>query len=197
MVQIPLTLGIGYLLVKQFADAYEKEKKILNQYSKELEYLATKDTLTGLYNRRSFDNELKYIIEKETVSEAYLALFDIDHFKIINDNYGHVFGDQVLRNIADLAKKTIPVGDFISRWGGDEFAVLFKGSEEELKQYIHELRKEIANMNDDRTITISVGITEIHKGENIDEILKRADQALYTSKENGRNQIRYLRSKVE
>lgn len=160
---------------------------------KELEYLATKDTLTGVYNRRFFDNELSKIIQNLKEDQpVFLILFDIDYFKRINDNYGHVFGDQVIRHIAQAADENIPKESFISRWGGDEFAVLFKGLFSEREAYIQELRTKIANIEDEIKITISAGVTEIIKNENMDQILKRADQALYKSKENGRNQVTML-----
>lgn len=187
--QIPMIFIVTYILLKKIVNAYEEEKVMLNQYSKDLEYLATRDPLTGLYNRRFFNEHFTTILSQQTPinNGLYLVLFDIDEFKKINDNYGHLFGDKVIRELASKTEEITPTNSLVSRWGGDEFAILYRGTKNELDEYIKLLGLHIANIECERTITISIGTTQILEGDSIDEAIKRADDVLYTSKHYGRN----------
>ncbi|WHH58135.1 GGDEF domain-containing protein [Petroclostridium sp. X23] len=199
LVQMPLTLIGGYLLLRQFADAYTQEKEKLDIYSKELqkannklEFMANRDSLTEVYNRRAFDLKLEEIIRdnKHLDKDIYIILFDIDFFKSINDTYGHSMGDQVICRVAKSAAEIASEAGFISRWGGDEFAIIFSGSIEEVKKYMDNLNGKINDIkiNEDQIVTISAGITQVGKNDVIKEIFKKVDDGLYRAKDQGRNQ---------
>ncbi len=198
LIQIPLTLIASYMLLKQFADAYLTEKKKNDQYSeelirinKELELLATIDELSDTYNRRTYNLRLKEVLEQSKINnDIYIILFDIDYFKEINDNYGHIVGDEIIYQIGRMMKEIMPKSSFISRWGGDEFAIIFYGRLEQLKKYVIQLQKEISDLQlyDNLNVTLSIGITKIKKNDCNKDVFKRVDEALYKSKEKGRNQ---------
>lgn len=196
--QIPLTLGGGYLLLKQFADAYRKEKQNHDIYSEKIKkanekfkLMANRDELTGAYNRRKFDFEIKMIFEEKIylLKEVYIILFDIDYFKKINDAHGHDVGDKIICDFVNIIEKVMPSSSIISRWGGDEFAIIFYGSINKLKNYLYLVYKEINNININKKegITVSTGITLIKSDDVLQKVFKRVDNALYKSKKNGRN----------
>lgn len=198
LIQLPLTLIAGYLLLSQFANAYIREQEQLNTYSiqlqeanKKLEFLANKDTLTKLYNRRAFDLKLDNIVKEQghLISDIYVILFDVDLFKVINDTFGHSIGDSVLCQIASNFSDLLPENVFFSRWGGDEFAIIFYNTKEEVEKYMNELMMELKNIkiNENYVITISAGITKIMDKDTMNNVFKRVDQGLYKSKENGRS----------
>lgn len=203
LVQIPLTLLGGYLLLKQFADAYNEEKEKLNEYSeelkklnKQLELIANTDGLTGLYNRRIFDSRLKEIIlEKRYIyEEIHIILFDIDNFKGINDTYGHSTGDEVIYKLGKITQAIMPQTSIISRWGGDEFAIIFFGNAVEVKSHILKLHKKAREIQieGNRVITVSIGITQILEKDNTKDVFKRVDLALYESKNRGKDMYVFL-----
>lgn len=158
---------------------------------------AMHDALTGLPNRESYQQR----IEQETHRiERYggslsLMMCDIDLFKRINDNYGHLAGDKVLKIIARSLQSNLRDSDFIARFGGEEFIVLMpETSAEEAKFVADKLRKKIEESpfnfkKEPVQITISFGISEFSQGESLEEVFQRADKALYKAKENGRNQV--------
>jgi predicted signal transduction protein with EAL and GGDEF domain len=134
--QAPLALIIGYLLLRRFANAYILDKEELFKYSEELkkannklEFLANKDVLTESYNRRIYNLRIEEIFSKQEFikQDICLILFDIDNFKGINDSNGHLVGDRCLCSVAREAEKNIIEKALISRWGGDEFAIIFYG----------------------------------------------------------------------
>lgn len=158
-----------------------------------LEYLVNYDGLTKIYNRRYFNEYLNQEIFKSERYENDLSLimFDIDHFKSINDTYGHDIGDSVLRELSDLVKCHIRNCDILSRIGGEEFAIIAtQTSLHNALKLSKKIRKVVEEHNFEhviKTITISLGVTQFIKGDNIDLIYKRADTALYKAKNNGRN----------
>lgn len=173
--QTPLTLLAGFLFLRIFANAYNSERIRLN-------HLVRFDPLTNLYNRRSLDIELEKILEtlEQKEGETYLLFFDIDDFKLINDENGHSFGDQVLIELADFTRRLFSDQGIVSRWGGDEFAVLFHGSKSELLKKLDKLHR--------YKIGISTGVVKItHSEKSVDELFKHADQALYQAKNEGKN----------
>lgn len=203
LIQIPLTLLAGFLMLKQFTNAYLEEKERLNQYSTELkaanerlEWMANRDGLTSLYNRRAFDIKLKEIIEKEIhfVNDIWIILLDVDFFKTINDTYGHNRGDEVICDLAEYSKRIMPESSFISRWGGDEFSIIFEGNLDELKNNINAfyLAENRIGLDKQMTITLSIGITKLNKNDTVLSSLKRVDVALYQSKNDGRNRYTIL-----
>lgn len=159
-----------------------------------LEFLANTDRLTGIWNRLKFEEVADIEIKR---SERYqyplsLVFFDLDHFKRINDKYGHATGDHVLKRIAELVAAGLRESDAFCRWGGEEFLILLPHTNlQHAKQLAEKLRREIqtANLIATKTVTASFGVAERQSGETLKEIVHAADQALYTAKKNGRNAV--------
>lgn len=164
------------------------------------------DALTGLANRRAFDQELAQAIQSgESLQAPCLMLGDIDFFKRLNDSYGHAFGDQVLRGVAQTLKGLAAAPALAARVGGEEFAVLLPGSTLQQAQTLAEqLRASIAagrirrgpSTQDDERVTLSFGVTQLAKGESANEFFERADRALYASKRSGRNCVTVLAARA-
>jgi diguanylate cyclase len=158
------------------------------------------DPLTGIGNRKAFTGEISKCIEEaiEKGEPLSVLMVDIDFFKKFNDKYGHLVGDEVLKLVASALKENIKGRDFVARWGGEEFGVLLPGTrlEDAVKVGDH-LRRIVASkkiirkpQNEDLgVITLSMGCTVFCKEETIEEFVDRADQGLYKSKKNGRNQV--------
>lgn len=198
MIQIPIIILGAYFLIKKFDTAYNEEKKALIESRKELERLnvelnfyANYDELTSAANRRMFDKYLEKVLKEKFFSKAYLILIDFDNFKYINDNFGHVKGDEILSVFVNMANKYFKEPNMISRWGGDEFAIIFHGTLDELLDNIKKLQDEFLKFEAgiDVKKTISVGIADINKKSDSLELLRRADNALYKSKSDGKNSI--------
>ena len=178
----------------------EKEVSILslvditqleNQKSS-LEEKASIDELTKVYNRTKFQQLFKNILEENQVNPKSLCLviFDIDHFKKINDTYGHNKGDDVLVNIASFIKSQIRMSDILCRWGGEEFTLLLVGSNiEDGVKICEKIRVQVQNhpFIQDRQVTVSMGITHYLPNDNLETFVARADNALYLAKRTGRN----------
>jgi len=161
---------------------------------KELEYISTHDTLTGIYNREYFQKELdKKINSAVRYKQAFgFVMLDIDHFKNINDTYGHTVGDSVLEALTRTIVTHIRQDDIFARWGGEEFIIIANGATmDSLKGLIKKLQNEIANTLFDpaSTITVSFGLTLYKEGDSRKSILNRADDALYQAKKNGRDRF--------
>lgn len=154
------------------------------------------DGLTGLINRRGFDEKLATLAAAE--GSLCLVMLDVDHFKQINDNYGHVFGDRVLRAIGEVLKSAVKGRDVVARYGGEEFAVLLPETRvdgahsvaEQLRSQVERTR--IRRLSTEETIgsiTVSAGVTAYRLGEDAAQFVQRADTALYASKAGGRNRV--------
>ena len=166
----------------------EKEEEII--------YLNYHDSLTDLYNRRYFMQAGKKEIErsKRYNEQLSLMMIDIDHFKNVNDTYGHIIGDKVLKSLASLLKESIRNVDTVGRLGGEEFGIILpKSSLDKAKRVAERLRKNIEEnifkFDEAKiSITISIGITSYHqKTKNMDNLIHKADLALYEAKKRGRN----------
>lgn len=172
-----------------------KDLTIQRRYERELKYHASKDFLTGLNNRRTFFNSADKSIVKDQAT--VIALFDIDHFKQVNDTYGHDIGDRVLKTFAQNLDNHFSHQGICARLGGEEFAVLFSAKDQQMAQLaLDTFRQAYANTphqtNDKHSFYSSVSIgAELVMGDDycIENILKRADEALYQAKENGRNRL--------
>lgn len=168
-------------------------KKIINTNKKKTEKLAFQDDLTGLYNRRYFDQVLKREINRAERYKTRLSLImlDIDHFKQVNDTWGHQKGDEVLSNLADLLKKACRDSDMICRYGGEEIAVILPGTNQEgALATAEKIRSQLESESPEKMgipITASLGVSEFASGINMDEIIRRSDSCLYKAKEEGRN----------
>ena len=198
LVQTPIILTASYLLLLQFAEAYNHEKsklglstKKLQMLNEKLKYIANRDPLTKKFNRRAFDQEIQKIFTNKLYLKMDIALilFDIDNFKDINDNYGHDIGDQVLIRLADELENTMPEDSLISRWGGDELAVICYKSEIETQKYLDDYYDNIKKISTEMNlkITVSAGMSRLKKEDRVNKLFKRVDDILYKSKEKGKN----------
>jgi len=160
----------------------------------QLLYRATTDSLTGVANRY----KLSEYINAELVrfrryrTPMSLIMFDIDHFKHVNDTYGHSAGDQVLSGLAEVVAETIRDTDSLGRWGGEEFMILAPVTPlHEAMDLAERLRAAVehAEFPMAKHITCSFGVAELHEGEMSDSLVKRVDSALYRAKNNGRNRV--------
>lgn len=160
----------------------------------ELEKQAITDPLTSLFNRRKFNEILAYEVERNQRYKSGLSLImcDIDHFKIINDKFGHDVGDEALKTFSDKISKNIREVDIFARWGGEEFMILMpnvtinnaRSVAEKLRKTIESTRiKKAGNM------TVSFGVTHFNDGDTPESFVKRVDEALYKAKESGRNTV--------
>jgi len=160
--------------------------------------VAEKDELTKIYNRSKFNSILSSSMRKSLVSNEpfSLIMLDVDHFKKINDTYGHDIGDSVLKDMASIIKGELRDKDNFARWGGEEFVVLAESlAEKEAFDLAERLRKAIEEYKFDRNlnVTCSFGVTQFRPNDTEHSVLKRADEALYVSKNNGRNQVRIFK----
>lgn len=164
---------------------------------KKVEQEARTDALTGLTNRRHMYDYMHIAMKRMRRMKLPLSLLliDIDNFKLINDNYGHQFGDEVLTRVAHCLRQHLRDHDSIARWGGEEFLVLLSDADNDAAMVVAEkLRSTIELLpieyNDTLiTITISIGLHTILPEETMDDMLNRADQNLYIAKHSGRNRI--------
>ena len=158
---------------------------------------ANKDFLTGVYNRRYFyENMNEYVAYAEEHMEPYVvAMLNIDHFKKINDTYGHNSGDKVLKTLAKKLIDETKGDDLIARFGGEEFCIILKDiSNENAVKFFVNLRANIANCKvqlkkEQISFTVSIGVAFSRSDYRLDELLELADEALYRAKENGRNRV--------
>ncbi len=193
-------------LVIELKEAKEKSERLANKLKDanlRLNDLAYTDALTGLYNHRYFQDTLSSELSRAAryLSSVSLLIFDLDHFKHVNDTYGHPAGDQVLINVAKAVQKTVRPSDIVARYGGEEFVVILPETDisgvqvfaARLRRSVEGITTQFENMQ--INVTVSVGGTtfsperpEVTK----DMLIQTADHGLYMSKENGRNQVTIL-----
>lgn len=163
----------------------------VRRYQEKLESAASHDGLTGCLNRQAFEIVFSSFVRDATRSRAPLSalLFDLDHFKQVNDSAGHLAGDAVLREVAALARAGLRQSDVLARWGGEEFMVLLTDCRlEKAMELAESLRRVIASHDFAAgTISISLGVAEFQPGEDATAFFTRLDQALYAAKAAGRN----------
>lgn len=166
----------------------------ISMYKKQIIYLSNIDHLTAISNRTIFDNALKDGVKNIENQKFCLVLFDLDNLKKINDEFGHARGDESLKLIAELAENMLEFPDFVSRVGGDEFAVLIYKHLEEAKTSMNKFQNIINSNSELQSVggTISIGITECDQSDIESTVYKRADKALYKSKKDGKNRITIL-----
>lgn len=175
----------------------EQEALGFREHLEEQRQKALIDPLTGLPNRAAWSERLEHEIRQwqQHGNTLSLAMLDLDHFKRINDNYGHLAGDKVLKIIATVLRKRLRGADFIARFGGEEFVLLLPATTPAVgAKLLETLRAAIEacpfHFKGERvTITISMGLASFKPGEHSDLVLKRADQALYRAKNGGRNRV--------
>ncbi len=162
------------------------------EYEEELKIASIRDELTGLYNRRYFKKVFaaEIVRSKRYNNPLSVIMYDIDHFKQVNDTYGHQVGDYVLKTLSDIVKKHIRSLDFLFRIGGEEFVILLIKADENVAFNVAEkIRRRVENnkFSDVGKITISLGVAQLKENDTPDSLLKRADDALYDAKNSGRN----------
>lgn len=184
-------------LEAEFSTSVEEMKRLKQELSNAKREAAI-DSLTGLYNRRAFDRRLDELIEQVNGEEACfcLLLFDIDHFKRINDSYGHIVGDKVLSEFGKQLGRLIRGGDFLARYGGEEFAILLPRTRltnaftvaENVRTTLERVRlKRSQSAQSLEAITVSIGVADYRSNEAREELIARCDRALYRAKNLGRN----------
>ncbi|TAA43681.1 sensor domain-containing diguanylate cyclase [Corallincola spongiicola] len=161
---------------------------------KAIEKLLVTDVLTQVHNRRKLDEVLATEMErfKRYQQTFSVIILDLDHFKQVNDNFGHQAGDAVLTRVAELMKETVRKADCVGRWGGEEFMVVSAGTTlNGAASLAEKLRQQLLSLGFDYPIkvTASFGVAQCQVGEALNQLIKRADQALYHAKETGRNRV--------
>jgi diguanylate cyclase (GGDEF)-like protein len=167
------------------------------QLYREMKEIAERDGLTKVYNRAYFQQKFAELKSKSGIKHLAVTILDIDCFKRFNDTYGHQFGDIVLKEVANISRKFLVEGEFVSRYGGEEFVIIFENkSEHYVMKKVEKIRRiiEETKVSDDKftaSVTASFGVAFYPTTYNgIDEhLLTCADDALYESKKNGRNQV--------
>ena len=177
---------------KNFQDALKNN--LLNNIT-----LAKIDSLTGLYNRYYFNTKAKEFYNLATTSDTPLSLImiDLDYFKQVNDNYGHLVGDELLKQVSLRLKKSIRGDDILARFGGEEFIFLLPNTNlnqayiiaERIRQNIEATPYKIQLEINPLINTVSLGVSTLKKGDTIEDLINRADKALYIAKQQGRNKV--------
>ena len=190
-------------LINGFLRIYQNYLAILDE--------SEHDTLTGLLNRRTFDGRINRILdvqdqerkvlpkpsqerreEDQPVANHWLGILDIDHFKRINDTYGHLYGDEVLLLLAQIMRKSFRAHDLLFRYGGEEFVIVLAPTDMENALAVFDrFRDSVASYDFPQvgTVTVSIGVVRIDSQDLPSSVVGRADQALYYAKSNGRNQV--------
>ncbi len=196
------------LQTTQLAEASKDLKSQLDETQKEMEELrkelsvvretANTDKLTGLLNRWAFDKALEELIHNSTPHQACLAILDIDNFKRINDGFGHLVGDKVIKHIAAILKRHAAPHHQVARFGGEELAIIMPDTTLiEAFDFIEQIRLvlDVSRLTYKRNtetigkVTVSAGIASLQAEDEISHLLTRADKALYRAKETGRNKV--------
>lgn len=173
---------------------YVSDISNLKQVEEELRTLTITDALTGIHNRRFFLDQLEHELarQKRTGQQLSLLLLDIDHFKRVNDTYGHDVGDQVLQALCQCIKTRLRRLDVFCRFGGEEFVIICPETGlEAAVQLAEQLRERVASAPFEQvgTITISLGVSTARVGDTSGSLLQRADQSMYAAKQSGRNRV--------
>ncbi|GEM_PF-1217809 len=180
-------LKILNMIVHQAAIAIENAN-----HCRELEYLSTTDSLTGVNNHRHFVLTLKSEVERSRryANPACLLMFDVDDFKAYNDSYGHLEGDQVLKEISRVVKINLRTVDVLCRYAGDEFAVILpETSIVQAEAIAEKIKRAIAQTEFKRAVTLSMGIAAYHQNNDGHDLILKTDQALYQAKKEGKDKI--------
>ena len=188
---------LGFL-TKILFNMYKSENKLVVDSIAEIKRLSTIDPLTNVYNRRYM---YTYLTEQVEIAKAHgtplsVALFDIDKFKLLNDNYGHLLGDDVLKALSHILKNACRPGEIVARYGGEEFIMILPGLDNNAAyKRANEIRECLEQsylspeLPKDKPVTISGGVSTYTEGLNEEKLVSIADENLYRAKENGRNQI--------
>jgi diguanylate cyclase (GGDEF)-like protein len=187
-VVLSIIFVLVYLMIYYFVKKIDlKDEKLIDQMNH--------DPLTGIYNRYKFNEDIKKYLHSKREESVFMIMFDIDHFKDINDTFGHPVGDRVLKELSNLIEKSIRPGDKFYRVGGEEFVIISTNiTDTQAFLFAEKLRKTVRDRNfaNGIHITVSIGLTKLKKGEEQEVFYKRVDDALYKAKQTGRNRsIKY------
>lgn len=192
-VKSELKEALFFVEFKRDITAIKKMEAQIKKDKEELARLSNIDSLTGLLNRNKFTRLVQYEIDQ---NERYnrdvsVVIFDIDFFKKVNDTFGHNAGDEVLKQVAMVAKQSLRTTDIIARWGGEEFLVFLPYANKQQAFDVGEkMRQNIAQkIISPTSVTCSFGVCQFQKGMDLTRLVGLADKALYFAKENGRNQV--------
>lgn len=177
LTQVPILMLTSFFIIRRFANAYDHLNKKLIRY-------ANYDELTGLINRRKFNDLLQKQLDSGN-SDSYLIMMDIDNFKMINDKKGHIAGDEALKYFARLLNRYFNDGQsIISRWGGDEFVILYFGDMEKLDTILEKAIKEFKNYIEpiEPLADISVGISSLAGFKTVNDVFSISDRTMYKEK---------------
>lgn len=181
--------AIFLLIIFGYIFSYRSERQ-----NAELRKLATEDALTHIDNRRSFNDKAQELVKlnRRSPQKVTMLLFDLDHFKKINDTYGHPVGDEILINIAHTVKSNIRITDYLYRYGGEEFAIIASNTSlanaGKLADFIRAVVEKDEFLEKFK-ISISIGVAQLDSHDDLDNWLHRTDIALYEAKSNGRNTV--------
>ncbi len=192
MYQLPLTFIAGAFMLKAFAKSYRYALDELGKQKQALTYLTLHDELTTIYNRRYVFREIEKM-RKQKKNKLLIGMVDLDNFKQVNDSYGHVMGDMLLKKAATTIRDIVGEQGIVGRYGGDEFIIIYNGCS---KTKMLELLKKIQHASDqlgslEAFTSFSGGFVLCHQPCDIEVCLSHADQLLYTSKHQGKNTITY------
>lgn len=182
-------------IMKKSRVELEEINKILSEKATKYEMMAVKDSLTNIYNKGKFELELQKEINRIARYKTKIfsiIFFDIDNFKKINDTYGHLMGDRVLKQISNLLKNSLRLTDVPARWGGEEFAVMMPNTSLEEASYVAEkLRQKIEQQSVEAigTVTCSFGVSEFVYGDSAQSLMLRVDGFMYEAKNQGKNRV--------
>jgi diguanylate cyclase (GGDEF)-like protein len=196
---LALTLP-GMIVVGKQIQNLRQTLKTTRHHLEHFEEKSIRDELTGLYNRRQLQAELAHAtLQANTIAKPYsVCVIDIDHFKQINDSDGHLAGDNVLQRFAGIGRETIRDSDIFGRYGGDEFLQILPDTDlkgavmhaERLRVYAHFM--DFQELVSRKSISLSIGVAQYYPGEEVTDLIARADLALYRAKQLGRNRVEWI-----
>jgi diguanylate cyclase (GGDEF)-like protein len=192
---ISLTYSRWAVLMKEYQSELSEINHMLENKNREYEVMASTDSLTGLYNRHKF-SELyisSYTSMIQRDAKMSLIMVDIDFFKKVNDTYGHNIGDKVLIQVAHSLIRTLRHIDIVCRWGGEEFVILLPTATLENAEFLaNKLKDNMHHLDIDKldAISASFGVAEVREGDEMQDVIGRADKALYLAKEFGRDCVK-------
>lgn len=180
---------------KQYALELERKNQELQSLLEKVEQIAMTDFLTGISNRRNVIDRMHEELSRFNRSGEIFSLLmvDVDNFKNINDIYGHECGDYVLKNMAGLIQSVLRKHDLISRWGGEEFLIMLPGTDTDKAKIVAEKINSVVKSHmfnykgESFVVTITVGVAQYQAGDDLDSVVKRADEAMYCGKKSGKN----------